>query len=307
MNGSIALTDIEKFNIANEADFKELPEYKLKIRTFANKTVDYIVTKTNFRGLTKEPFKGNTTFYPKMKTDLEKTELAESNVERASRRARQAVHFHVRGIGADHMLTLSIRENITDVERFDAIFKKFLRLVREKYLTKNGLVNRTDKYSWPYVAVRELQERGALHMHIACCGKQDLATLRACWYVALGGNYDDHGQNTLGQIDVQARTRRFSGETEIFKTFKLVGYLTKYISKTFENDRELGSARYKASRSNPKPIINKQYLQAYFSYGDKPFIDAMTETISIANFHGCIDYELWNKGFDIFILRGSIN
>lgn len=301
------VTDLEKFNHWNDSDFTDLPQYKLKIRYFANKTVDYIVTKTKLTGITKEPNKDFYTTYAKTMTEAEQQAKKLENIERAARRARQAVHFHVRSIGADHMLTLHTRRVITDVAEFDAIFTKFIRLVREKQYHPAGLVPRLTKFDWPYVAVRELQERGALHMHIACCGRQDIATLRACWYVALGGNHNDTAENTLGQIDVQSHTKRFSGETSVFKTFKLVQYLTKYITKTFETDNTLGKARYKASRQIPKPIVHKQYLQAYFSYGDKPFTDAMKEVISIAGFHGVTDFQLWNRGDDIFILRGNID
>jgi hypothetical protein len=84
-------------------------------------------------------------------------------------------------------------------------------------MTNSGLVTRESNRDWPYVAVREVQERGALHMHIACVGKQDLPLIRACWYVALGGSEFDGGENVLGQIDVQSQKRRFSGKPKCIR------------------------------------------------------------------------------------------
>lgn len=314
MNVSIPPTDLEIFNDLHASpftdnEFQALPEYKLKITKFANKTIRFVMYKWNSTGITKEPFKGETTVYPRAKTDEEIAQAKADSIERAARRAKQAVHHLVRSIGADHMLTLNTRENIEDYDRFDAIFKDFLRLVRNKDVVGDSLINRPFKREWAYVAVREKQERGALHMHIACVGKQDLRLLRACWYVALGGRVGDKSENALGQIDVQSDKKRFSGKTETFKTFKLVGYLTKYIAKGFEESDQLGMRRYKASREIQRPIISKQYLHSYFSYGDKPFIDAHLELFDIARGFGvdvnALDFEVFNLGLQLLIMDAS--
>lgn len=289
----------------------ESPEYKLKIITFANNTADYVMTRINPKKV-KERIYGMMTSYPKTLSDEQIAIKEQDNIERSARRAKQSIHHLIRQIGADHMLTLNVRENIQDKDKFFEIFTRFIRLVREKdYVGSYGqhiqakLVTRKIKRDYAYVAVPELQERGAYHMHIACVGKQDLNLLRACWYAALGGDCNDTGDNVLGQIDVQYHQKRFSGLTEIHKTFKLVGYLTKYISKSFEVSHQLGEKRYSSTRSVPKPIVNKQHLMAMFDYGDKPFIDSMSEVLSIAEFHGLRDLQLWNRGLDVFVVRGS--
>ena len=139
MNLSIAPTDIETFNKLHASpfidnEFEALPEYKLKITKFANKTIRFVMYKWNSTGITKEPFNGETTVYPKAKTDEEIAQAKSESIERAARRAKQAVHHLVRSIGADHMLTLNTRENIQDYDKFDSIFKRFIRLVRGKDL-----------------------------------------------------------------------------------------------------------------------------------------------------------------------------
>lgn len=316
MSYPVPLTDVQEFNRLhaspfNPNEFKALPEYKLKVTQFANKTIRFVMYKWQSKGMIKESFSGDSTFYPKIKTDEEKAEAKAESINRAARRAKQAVHHLVRSMGADHMLTLNVRRNITDYDEFDAIFHKFIRLVREKDLVGESFVKREKKRDWAYVAVRERQERGSLHMHIACVGKQDLRLLRACWYVALGGRISDSGENTLGQINVQSNHRRFSGATENFKTFKLVAYLTKYVAKGFEESEAMNAARYKASRHIARPVISKRYMHAYFSFGDKPFIDAHLELFDIARGYGvnvaALDFEVYNIGLELLIMDAPTN
>lgn len=291
----------------------ENPEFKLKIITFADKSVDLIMTRLNPKKI-KEKIKGVVTSYQRDLSEAELEAKRLENIDRSARRAKLAVHHLVRQIGADHMLTLTTRENITDKAQFFEVFSRFIRLVREKdyfekrssdgTLIKKVLITRSQKRPYAYVAVPELQERGAYHMHIACVGRQDINLLRSCWYVALGGSVDDVKEAALGQVDVQFNKKRFSGESEIFKTFKLVGYLTKYISKSFEVSHQLGEKRYSSARSIPKPIVQKQHLFAMFDYGDKSFIAGMQEVLNIADFIGVRDLQLWNRGLDVFIARG---
>lgn len=311
MNTSIAPTDLEIFNHlhATTRPYEAFPEYKAKITRFANNTVRILAYKWTRKPI--EEFRGEQTVYPRTKTEAEKEEARQASVERATRRAKQAVHFLVRSINADHMLTLNQRENITDYDRYDAIFKRFIRLVREKDLIDGQLVTRTEKRNWAYVAVREKQERGALHMHIACVGKQDLKLLRACWYVALGGTPTDKGENVLGQVDVQLFKKRFSGNTEVFKNTALIDYLVKYIAKSFQDTTELGMRRYKASNDIQRPVVSRQFLHAYYSYGEKPFIDAYNELREIARIQGvnvdALDYELYNAGLGLIIIDAPVH
>lgn len=287
-------------------------EYKLKIRFFSNDTVDYVMHKIKHRlEKTKEVFRGTQTLCPRTLSDEEQLEKTLENIKRAATRAKQQVHFAVRSLGADHMLTLTTRENITDRKEFFKIYTEFVRLLRSKDLsTVHGskiLITRTEKRIWRYVAVPELQERGAFHMHIACVGKQDLALLNACWYTALGGTPNDAGSNTKGAVNVKYRDRRFSGKTEFHKTFTLVGYLTKYISKSFESHNELGVRRYNSSREIPKPIVQTQFIWSSFQNGGGDFCTAIQEVYAIADFHGIkSDFQVWNRGEDVYILRGRL-
>lgn len=301
---------INPFELENASDFNSPYEFKLKTINFCNNTVDFVMTRIKHSiPKTREAFKGVMTTYPKTLTDEEKEEKRLENVERAARRAKQAVHYAVRSLGADHMLTLTCRENMTDRAQFFSVFQEFIRLVRNKDLHNiagiPSLITRKEKRVWGYVACPELQDRGAFHMHIACVGKQDLSLLRACWYVALGGTPSDKGEDVKGQIDVRYRERRFSGKTELHKTFSLVSYMTKYMVKSFNECSELGLKRYSASRDIPKPVINKQFIWSSYANNGGDFVTAMMEVIAIANFQGVTDLQPWNRGTDLYILRGS--
>ena len=78
-------------------------------------------------------------------------------------------------------------------------------------------------------------------------------------------------------------------------------------SKGFEQSSELGQHRYKVSRGISKPNQQKQNLIACFSNGGQGFVDAVKEVLKIADFIGVTDLELWNRGEDVFILRGVLN
>lgn len=71
--------------------------------------------------------------------------------------------------GLDHLLSLTVRENLIDDVRAYGYFEKFIRLVHTYLL------------GWKYVVVAERQKRGAIHFHMAVKGYQDVALLRSLW------------------------------------------------------------------------------------------------------------------------------
>lgn len=287
----------------NSTGFLDDPaEFRLKVKTFVSGEIDFIMTKIKHRiQRASEPIRGMLTHYSD-KTDEEKRA---DNVARAARRAKQYVTHAVRQIQADHMLTLTTRDNITDRDQFMQIFARFIRLVRTKDLINGELRTRQSPRSFPFCAVPELQQRGAYHMHCAVVGFQNIPLLRAAWYVALGGNVDDTESSALGQIDVTSKFKRWGGKTDVWDTSKLVGYLTKYIAKSFEQDDSLGVHRYTKSRGIPPVNIQKQSLIACFSRG-KDGVDAMREVIAYAEFLGVQDYFVWGRGLEVFCLKGKL-
>lgn len=286
----------------------DLPyEWRLKIVTFANNTADFIMQKIKHSIPKSTPdFSGGGVIYPKTLSPEDQEQKRLENLERAVRRAKKAVHYSVRQISADHLLTLTTRENITDRGQFFELFTRFIRLVRTKQLINGRLVT-VPRKNYPYVAVPELQDRGAFHMHVAVTGRQDIKLLRACWYVALGGLVSDSGQDALGQVDVQYRKKRWGNVSETFQTLSLVRYMTKYIDKDFDKTAELGQHRYLKARDIPHPTVQKQFVFACCMNG-KDFADAIIEVSDLAHFvTGIHPTQMipWNRGQDIFILRAA--
>jgi hypothetical protein len=275
------------------------PDYQLTIREYATGIIDMVMRRVNFMDELRKSRSDGLRGIPYVEetTEEERVRKDEENLLRAQRRAKKKIREIIQSIGADHLLTLTYRHNIEDSEKLSLDFTRFIRLVRRKYP------------SWLYVAVKEFQERGSLHMHIACVGYQDLPYLRSCWYEAIGGNANDEGENTLGQVDLRYKQKRFNGTTAVYTAFHLAAYLSKYISKTFEHDRELGQRRYKASRGIPQPKITRQYLGAYATlHGEQSMFTALKQVIGIADLMGLKpdDYELWNKGTELLTLRGVL-
>ena len=148
------------------------------------------------------------------------SENAAGNRDRAVRRARSRLRQLILATRADHLLTLTYRNNVTEFERACEDLSKFVRIVRRL------------KPEWTYIAVAERQARGAWHWHLAVRGRQDVGLLRASWRRVVGD----------GNIDVAAaRAARHAAP------LALVRYLGKYLAKEFADDREMNARRFRAS------------------------------------------------------------
>jgi hypothetical protein len=113
---------------------------------------------------------------------------------------------------------LTYRENIQDRTRVLENLEQFHRMLKRAGASLH------------YVSVLEYQQRGAIHIHIAVRGFQDVRLLRRCWYKVVG-----HGQ---GQVNVK-------GPRPGSSPAKLARYLSKYIGKDLEAlPREAGEHRY---------------------------------------------------------------
>lgn len=159
------------------------------------------------------------------------SENREENESRAVRRAKSRIRQRILAAQADHLLTLTYRENITDYDRACSDLTRFVRLVKARMP------------EWVYIAVPEKQKRGAWHWHLAVKGRQDVELLRALWRAVI----------VDGNIDVQPP--RGKGKD---RQLGLVKYLGKYLAKGFEEGhRELNGRRFRSSLGIEVPI---QYL-----------------------------------------------
>jgi hypothetical protein len=195
------------------------------------------------------------------------------NHERAVRCAKQNIRWLVKSIEADRLLTLTYRKNQEDREQVKADFKRFLRLVRSGWRGQSG------QKDWQYVAVLERQERGAYHIHCAVKGWQRIKFLRAAWYKALGGQGNETGEDTPGNVDVTSpKKARWGTQLREWKAGKLSSYLTKYLAKTFDEDTQ-EKRRYWHSKDAIAPAKSRFLLCAV------SFVDAVKEVASIIDLH----------------------
>lgn len=150
------------------------------------------------------------------------SDFRDLNEQRAVRRARSRLRKLILTTKADHLLTLTYRSNQTDFTQASADLTKFIRRVRQ-HLPK-----------WVFIAVAELQKRGAWHWHLAVPGRQDVNLLRACWRKVVGE----------GNIDVSAPRGN-----EMQRQLRLVAYLGKYLAKGFDDaeTRRLNARRFRSS------------------------------------------------------------
>lgn len=150
--------------------------------------------------------------------------VEERNRERAARRAKTRVRRLCKAMGADTLLTLTYRANVTDLDRMKADLKEFnRRLVRVHP-------------SFRCVAGFETQGRGAWHAHLATAGiprtfvvkngkgvpsvVKSFDLLRSIWRSVTGENG--------GNVDL-ARRKRHNRKSPA----KVAAYLSKYIGKMF--------------------------------------------------------------------------
>jgi hypothetical protein len=211
---------------------------------------------------------------PPTEHELERRRLASQ--QRSVRRAKQRVRWLIAATGADHMLTLTYRENMQDVERLKADWKAFVRLVSKELP------------EWPYVAVKERQDRGAYHLHVALKGRQDIGLLRRCWYQVVGeGN---------GQIDVQGPKRRWGSGGAVWSSRRIASYLTKYLAKDLGDEVRAEEKKYWARKGVQIP-------EKRIWIGATNFLEAVEETYRLVAQHGCRQTDLWysEDGLSIWV------
>jgi|APLak6261699311_1056244.scaffolds.fasta_scaffold00770_7 hypothetical protein len=150
------------------------------------------------------------------------SENREANQDRSVRRAKSRMRKLILSTNADHLLTLTYRDNMIDFNQACHDLTKFIRYVRK------------DLPDWIYIAVAEKQKRGAWHWHLAVKGRQDVPRLRHAWLKTVKD----------GNIDINPP----KGKAQ-HRQLMLVRYLSKYLAKTFtDNDHGLNAKRYRVSR-----------------------------------------------------------
>lgn len=165
------------------------------------------------------------------KDDMDKVTL-----DKSRQRARSSVRRKCFAAGMDRMMTLTFRENVTDLPVAWEVFKYFSRKMKWRFSDR-----------WFYVAVPEYQERGAVHFHLAVSGFFHANTVRRFWKQAAGqfdGNIDITSPRKIGKASWNPR--------------RIAAYLTKYITK--EETVGFNSRRYSSGGNIPEPEVVRGWV-----------------------------------------------
>jgi hypothetical protein len=202
--------------------------FTLRKTTFPDGQMEISVCKEkHFNGAALSPFPAN-------RTKRGESEERVRNDEVAGKKAKKTVRERCKQIGADRLVTLTYRENVTDRERALKDFDSFRRRL------KNAI-------PFHYVAVMENQTRGAIHFHIAVHGKQNYNLLRSVWQRVVG----QQDGKQMGQVNVRNPTDFGFGKKGVHR---LAAYIAKYCTKAMEC-RDINQRRHFSSKGIPKPEV----------------------------------------------------
>lgn len=148
---------------------------------------------------------------------------------------------------SDTFITLTYAENFQDVKQADKDFKAFIRKFKRVMKQKD----------FKYLAVREFQKRGAIHYHILTSWKIDE-------YLAVNEEYIKQLEVEIardiwghGFVDVKPLCRANSKHKKYNgKPVDNVGaYLSKYMSKEYDDARLKGCKAYLNSKGLEQPKV----------------------------------------------------
>lgn len=172
---------------------------------------------------------------PKIKPETNEEYVRRSdNLSRARQNVRRIVWANL--TPHTKFLTLTTKENVTDVKKFRRMFTTFLQEMK-----RNG-------YNLSYLYVLERQKRGAIHAHLVIFNdeKISLKVLKKCWHY---GNENIHILNGL----------KYKSSESICD---VGAYVCKYITK--ESVTEWGTRTYNCSKNLKRPVSLNCKL-----YGDR--------------------------------------
>ena len=190
--------------------------------------------------------------FPKPKASQE--EILKSSARRAKRMIKRLIMANCflwfKTKGQPYLpitLTLTFKENIVNLKQANYEFTKFIR--RLNYET-NGIEGKDLKQSnLKYLAVFELQERGAIHYHMIFFNlpyiKNIYDKLRDIW-----------GQ---GRIMVGGKEQNFKKIKNQDQLKKIIDYFIKYIQKSIFDNQFPGQKKYITSKGLLKP--QEQYFE----------------------------------------------
>lgn len=158
-----------------------------------------------------------------------KSQMNDVVLLKSQSRAKKQVRYKSMMMNADRMLTLTYRENITDLAQAWSDLKAFSRKMKSEF-----------DEDWQYICVPEFQKRGAVHFHMAISGFFPVNKVRQFWREIVGeGNIDITSPRSIGK--------------NTWNPKRIALYLAKYITK---NDSvEFNKRRYSSTNIPNPPFV----------------------------------------------------
>ncbi len=160
----------------------------------------------------------------------EKKQKAKSSLSRTRNEMRRRINANPELLT---FLTLTFRENLTDVKRANTLFNRFIVRLRK------------ENKDFKYIAVIEFQKRGAVHYHLLCdldISELDTKYKRRKYEKEFGENKWKHGFVKVKEAD---------------HVDNMGAYFCKYLSKDMFDEKMFRKKKYFCSQNLNKPIVLK--------------------------------------------------
>lgn len=199
--------------------------YRVDVRDFGDGIVELVASRQQ------EPMKKRKHTSDDSRDKGKRKEMNENDLLKSVLRAKRQMRSKILMMGASRMLTLTYRENKTDLAECWKDLRRFVRLVKKQIP------------DFQYIAVPEFQKRGAVHFHIAVKGFYNYNLMRFLWRKAICGN----GTETVGAANFTSPRKGSE-----WRRAALSRYMAKYMSKGIES-QEKNKKRYSSSQDISDP------------------------------------------------------
>jgi hypothetical protein len=108
--------------------------------------------------------------------------------------------------------------------------------------------------SFPYVAILESHQKGNFHLHVAWVGKINVGLVRKMWLSIVGA----------GGGNIDAKFIRVPHGHD--RSNRIAGYISKYVSKSFEQNPRFNKKRYWSSKQSMEDC--RRYVLRALTLGD---------------------------------------
>ena len=190
-------------------------------------------------------------FRPKNnKTRISKTrdDMIPEQLEMSIQRAKRTIRHKAMMLGADRLVTFTTRFKLTNREKANIAWAKFIKLVGKEF------------DSFDFIAVQEEHKTEHIHIHVLLNKYYPVNTLRKLWHIALGAKKELKGEDSPGNVNIRKHATYIQGSGQSVKQIATMArYLAKYIDKGMDSS-ELNKKRYSSSRGIKKPAIKIYFI-----------------------------------------------